>query len=100
LCYGTLDTDAIGSCRLPAACCGVVGYKGSYGLININGILEGEQPPDETIRWMAHVGSTTRSVRDTALLLDVLSEQHDDERATTWREALAGARWLKLSQDP
>ena len=27
LCYATLDTDAIGSCRLPAACCGVVGYK-------------------------------------------------------------------------
>src|SRR5262249_39662128 len=25
MCYATLDTDAIGSCRLPAACCGVVG---------------------------------------------------------------------------
>src|SRR5215469_17983556 len=24
MCYATLDTDAIGSCRLPAACCGVV----------------------------------------------------------------------------
>jgi Asp-tRNA(Asn)/Glu-tRNA(Gln) amidotransferase A subunit family amidase len=30
LCYATLDTDAIGSCRLPAACCGVVGFKGTY----------------------------------------------------------------------
>ena len=51
LCYATLDTDAIGSCRLPAACCGVVGYKGSYGAIDMKGILEGEQPPDDTIRW-------------------------------------------------
>src|SRR5262249_10701318 len=34
LCYATLDTDAIGSCRLPAACCGVVGFEGTYGLIN------------------------------------------------------------------
>ena len=29
LCYATLDTDAIGSCRLPAACCGVIGFKGT-----------------------------------------------------------------------
>ena len=43
LCYATLDTDAIGSCRLPAACCGVVGFKGSYGAIDLSGILEGEQ---------------------------------------------------------
>jgi aspartyl-tRNA(Asn)/glutamyl-tRNA(Gln) amidotransferase subunit A len=28
LCYATLDTDAIGSCRLPAACCGVIGFRG------------------------------------------------------------------------
>jgi aspartyl-tRNA(Asn)/glutamyl-tRNA(Gln) amidotransferase subunit A len=39
MCYATLDTDAIGSCRLPAACCGVVGFKGTYGLINPKGFL-------------------------------------------------------------
>ena len=37
LCYATIDTDAIGSCRLPAACCGVVGFKPSYGLISAKG---------------------------------------------------------------
>ena len=37
LCYATLDTDAIGSCRLPAACCGVVGFKATYGLISGEG---------------------------------------------------------------
>jgi aspartyl-tRNA(Asn)/glutamyl-tRNA(Gln) amidotransferase subunit A len=50
MCYATLDTDAIGSCRLPAACCGVVGFKGTYGLINPKGILDGEQDPGEMIR--------------------------------------------------
>src|SRR5688572_18295882 len=74
LCYATLDTDAIGSCRLPAACCGVVGFKGSYGAIDMKGILEGEQPPDDTILWLSHAGHTTRSIQDTALLLDVLAE--------------------------
>src|SRR5262245_21562912 len=62
LCFATLDTDAIGSCRLPAACCGVVGYKGSYGAIDLTGILAGEQPPDDTIRWLSHAGLTTRSI--------------------------------------
>jgi len=74
LCYATLDTDAVGSCRLPAACCGVVGFKGSYGLIDMQGILDGEKPPDEDIIWMSHAGITTRSVTDTAIVLDVLAE--------------------------
>jgi hypothetical protein len=36
--YATLDTDAIGSCRLPAACCGVVGFKVTHGLISVKGV--------------------------------------------------------------
>jgi aspartyl-tRNA(Asn)/glutamyl-tRNA(Gln) amidotransferase subunit A len=48
MCYATLDTDAIGSCRLPAACCGVVGFKGTCGLIDPQGILEGEPDPGAT----------------------------------------------------
>src|SRR5262252_4479598 len=72
LCYATLDTDAIGSCRLPAACCGVVGFKGTYGAISAGGILDGE-PVDPAIIWMSHPGITTRSARDTAIVLDVLA---------------------------
>lgn len=75
MCYATLDTDAIGSCRLPAACCGVVGFKGTYGLVNSKGILEGEQDPGQMIRWFGHPGITTRCVEDTALVLDVLAEK-------------------------
>jgi aspartyl-tRNA(Asn)/glutamyl-tRNA(Gln) amidotransferase subunit A len=77
MCYATIDTDAIGSCRLPAACCGVVGFKGTYGLIDASGILEGEEGPDEMILWLNHVGVTTRSVRDTALILDVVAERNE-----------------------
>jgi aspartyl-tRNA(Asn)/glutamyl-tRNA(Gln) amidotransferase subunit A len=94
LCYATLDTDAIGSCRLPAACCGVVGYKGSYGAIDITGILAGEQPPDDMIRWLSHAGITTRSVRDTALVLDVLAEHSGNARQ--WRDALQGERRFRV----
>jgi aspartyl-tRNA(Asn)/glutamyl-tRNA(Gln) amidotransferase subunit A len=44
MCYATVDTDAIGSCRLPAACCGG-GFKGTYGLVDASGILDGEGGP-------------------------------------------------------
>jgi aspartyl-tRNA(Asn)/glutamyl-tRNA(Gln) amidotransferase subunit A len=71
LCYVTIDTDAIGSCRLPAACCGVVGFKATYGLISGKGILDGEKT-DETILWLSHPGITTRSAADTALVLTAL----------------------------
>jgi aspartyl-tRNA(Asn)/glutamyl-tRNA(Gln) amidotransferase subunit A len=93
LCFATVDTDAIGSCRLPAACCGVVGYKGSYGAIDMTGILAGEQPPDEMIRWLSHAGITTRSVRDTALVLDALAPRDDSAR---WDDALAGDRRFRV----
>jgi aspartyl-tRNA(Asn)/glutamyl-tRNA(Gln) amidotransferase subunit A len=68
LCYATLDTDAIGSCRLPAACCGVTGFKATYGLLSNKGVLEGE-PVDETILKIAHAAVTTRTVEDAAVLL-------------------------------
>jgi aspartyl-tRNA(Asn)/glutamyl-tRNA(Gln) amidotransferase subunit A len=97
LCFVTLDTDAIGSCRLPAACCGVVGYKGSYGAIDASGILDGEQPPpDATIRWLSHAGVTTRSVQDLALVLHVLGSSNEDARASSWNAALASDRRFRV----
>src|SRR5207244_1853239 len=79
MCYATLDTDAIGSCRLPAACCGVVGFKATFGAISSKGILEGEKA-DETILWLSHPGITTRSAEDTAIVLKALAES--PEKAT------------------
>ncbi len=91
ICYATLDTDAVGSVRLPAACCGVVGFKGSYGLISTRGIL-GDEPVDDFIRWMAHAGVTTRDARDTALMLDALATHPD----AGFAEAVNVARPLRI----
>ena len=95
MCYATLDTDAIGSCRLPAACCGVVGFKGTYGLINPKGILEGEEDPGEMIRWFSHPGITTRTVEDAALVLEVLAERHEP-MAIEYFDGLANDRRLRI----
>lgn len=77
LCYATVDTDAVGSCRLPASCCGVTGFKGTYGRMSGQGILAGERT-DDTILKLAHVGITTRWVVDTAILLNALTDHHDE----------------------
>ena len=95
ICYATLDTDAIGSCRLPAACCGVVGFKGTYGLISTQGILEGEEA-DEMILWLSHAAITTRSVQDTAILLDVLAERNEPTQTGSFVRALTKERTLRI----
>jgi aspartyl-tRNA(Asn)/glutamyl-tRNA(Gln) amidotransferase subunit A len=95
MCYATLDTDAIGSCRLPAACCGVVGLRGTYGLIDSSGILEGEPDPGEMIRLFNSPGITTRTVKDAALMLDVLATR--SERATeSYSAGLAKDRKMRI----
>jgi aspartyl-tRNA(Asn)/glutamyl-tRNA(Gln) amidotransferase subunit A len=73
--YASLDTDAIGSCRLPASCCAVTGFKGTHGLISNKGVLDG-QPVDEAILWLGHAAMTTRSAEDTALILNILAEPY------------------------
>lgn len=74
LCFATLDTDAVGSTRLPAACCGVVGFKPTYGRINLEGILADTEPPDAFIVAMGHAGITTRTAEDIRFMLDILAE--------------------------
>jgi aspartyl-tRNA(Asn)/glutamyl-tRNA(Gln) amidotransferase subunit A len=88
MCWATLDTDAIGSCRLPAACCGVVGFKGTYALIDTTGILAGEQPPGEDILWLSHAGITTRNVEDTAVVLDALVDRRGDRDLGSYVDSL------------
>ncbi len=72
MCYATVDTDAIGSTRLPAACCGVVGYKCTWGLIDNTGILDGEKA-EEVILQLAAVGIMARDAVGVTLVADALT---------------------------
>lgn len=62
----TIGTDGGGSVRIPAAFSGVFGLKPTYGRIPLY--------PASPFGTLAHVGPLTRTVGDTALLLDVLSQ--------------------------
>ena len=72
LAFAALGTETGCSIRQPAHCCGIVGHKPSYGLIDISGV----QP---LVPTMDHVGPLTRTVEDAALMLDVLSGQDNHE---------------------
>ncbi|MBS0521222.1 MAG: amidase [Proteobacteria bacterium] len=73
--YGALGSDTGGSIRLPAAACGVVGMKATYGRVSRAGALARSWSLD-------HVGPLTRTVRDNARLLAVLAG-HDANDSTT-----------------
>lgn len=73
ICLATVDTDAGGSARLPAACCGIAGFKPTVGSISQAGLLEG-QPVDPAIQKLSHVGLMARTPKDIAAVFEVLSD--------------------------
>ncbi len=61
-----LGTDTGGSVRVPAALCGIVGLKPTYGRVSCYGVIP--------YSWsLDHVGILTRSVEDAALILEVIA---------------------------
>ena len=68
LCAAALGTDTGGSVRAPAALCGLVGFKPTFGRISTEGVIP--------YSWtLDHVGTLTRNAADTALLFDVLCDK-------------------------
>ena len=71
MCFAALGTDTAGSIRLPAACCGVVGFKPTYGAVPVAGIIP--------LAWSYdHAGPLASTVEDAAVVFAVLSGQAED----------------------
>lgn len=66
LCLGTLGTDTAGSIRMPAAYCGTVGFKPTYGRVSLRGIIP--------LSWsLDHCGPIAKTVEDAALMLNAIA---------------------------
>ncbi len=73
MCFGALGTDTAGSVRLPAACCGVVGFKPTWSQVPVAGVIP--------LAWSYdHVGTLARTVEDAGELYAVLAGE-----APGWR---------------
>jgi aspartyl-tRNA(Asn)/glutamyl-tRNA(Gln) amidotransferase subunit A len=88
--WGSIGTDTGGSIRIPAAYCGVVGLKPTYGRVSLHGICPLSSSLD-------HAGPLARSVADAAILLGAIAG-HDTldpmclaDPAGDYRSALADA---------
>jgi aspartyl-tRNA(Asn)/glutamyl-tRNA(Gln) amidotransferase subunit A len=82
LAFGALGSDTGGSIRLPAACCGIVGLKPTYGRVSRTGAMP--------LSWsLDHLGPMTRSVRDAALMFELVAG-HDPRDATSSPREVGG----------
>ena len=85
---GALGTDTTGSIRNPATWCGVVGFKPTYGLVPLRGVVPLATSFD-------HVGPIARSVEDCAKILSVIAgiDQPLDRSVAGLRIGLVRQLW-------
>lgn len=86
LCDVALGTDSAGSIRLPAACCGIVGFKPTWGLVPADGVFP-LAPSFDT------VGPMARSVTECTAMLEALAGSKPD--AGSKQDVRAALAWTE-----
>jgi aspartyl-tRNA(Asn)/glutamyl-tRNA(Gln) amidotransferase subunit A len=85
---GALGSDGGGSVRAPASYCGLYGLKASFGRIPLYpGCRDTRYPGFSGWESLEHIGPLTRTVEDSALMLDVLAGPDPRDRFSLPREA-------------
>jgi len=74
-CIASLGSDTGGSVRNPASFCSTVGFKPTYGLISRYGLISYSNSIEQ-------IGPLTRTVEDTAFLLNIIAGQDPMDNTT------------------
>jgi aspartyl-tRNA(Asn)/glutamyl-tRNA(Gln) amidotransferase subunit A len=86
-----LGTDSGGSIRIPAACCGVVGFKPTYGLVSLQGCFPLAPSFD-------HAGPMARSVEECEAMLAALVPGFEPAALDSLEELRVGVAWLDQAE--
>jgi aspartyl-tRNA(Asn)/glutamyl-tRNA(Gln) amidotransferase subunit A len=86
-----LGTDSGGSIRIPAACCGITGFKPSYGLVSLEGCFPLAPSFD-------HAGPMARSVADCTAMLRFLADGFTPTAVDSLGDLAVGVAWLEPAE--
>jgi len=78
LCFASLGSDTGGSIRFPAAACGIVGLKPTWGRVSRYGVLALAESLD-------HIGPMTRSVADAGIVLESIAGSDKKDPTTLYQ---------------
>lgn len=78
--FGAFGTDTGGSVRLPAAYCGIVGYKPTFGMLSRSGVIPLSPSLD-------HAGTLARTVADAAALAQAVARHDPSDSGSSPRAA-------------
>jgi len=102
---GALGTDTGGSIRIPAALCGVTGFKPTFGRVSLRGVLP--------LSWnLDHIGPLAKNVEDVEILYNLLTGYDAQDPVSAqgifpapkphpgeWRVALAAGGYIEEAAD-
>jgi aspartyl-tRNA(Asn)/glutamyl-tRNA(Gln) amidotransferase subunit A len=91
MCDAALGTDSAGSIRLPAACCGVVGFKPTWGLVPIEGVFP-LAPSFDT------AGPMARSVAECVSMMQALVPGFRPVELDSLEDVSVGIAWLDAAE--